>query len=105
MRYIAFITHSYLSQDFTSNPGDVAVALNGIAHIATADLARDLSPELIRLLTHSRPQIRKRAVIALYKALLRYPEVLAHAVEKLKDKLEDSDPGMTSLAFVRHSLD
>ncbi|EEB93295.1 hypothetical protein MPER_08072, partial [Moniliophthora perniciosa FA553] len=54
----------------------VSITLNGISNIVTPDLARDLSPELIRMLNHSRPHIRKRAVIALFKAIQRYPEVL-----------------------------
>ena len=58
----------------------------------------------MRLLTHSRPHIRKRAVISLYKALLRYPEVTVHALEKLKDKLEDSDAGAWTFAVASMRL-
>uniref|UniRef100_A0A0W0GBD1 AP-3 complex subunit delta n=1 Tax=Moniliophthora roreri TaxID=221103 RepID=A0A0W0GBD1_MONRR len=74
----------------------VSVTLNGISNIVTPDLARDLSPELIRMLNHSRPHIRKRAVIALFKAIQRYPEVLQHAVSRMKEKLEDPDPGVVA---------
>ena len=80
------------SQDLSSTPADVAVTLNGIAHIATADLARDLSPELISMLNHSRPNIRKRAILALHKVITKYPEAAQHARARLGEKLEDSDP-------------
>ncbi|KAK7040144.1 AP-3 complex subunit delta [Paramarasmius palmivorus] len=74
----------------------VSVTLNGISNIVTSDLARDLSPELIRMLNHSRPHIRKRAVIALYKAIQRYPEVLQHSISRMREKLEDPDSGVVA---------
>ena len=70
---------------------DVAVTLNGIAHIVTPDLARDLSPELIGMLNHSRAHIRKRAILALYKILVKYPESAKYARARLEEKLEDQD--------------
>lgn len=67
------------------------MTLNGIAHIVTPDLARDLSPELIGMLNHSRAQIRKRAILALYKILVKYPETAKYARARLEEKLEDPD--------------
>lgn len=46
------------------------------------------------MLNHSRPHIRKRAVLALYKAIIRYPEVLPQCMTRLREKLDDSDDGM-----------
>jgi AP-3 complex subunit delta-1 len=45
------------------------------------------------MLSHSRPHIRKRAVIAVYKALIKYPEAAPFALTRLKEKLEDDDLG------------
>lgn len=59
----------------------------------TPDLARDLSPELIGMLNHSRAHIRKRAILALYKVLVKYPDTAQHARTRLEEKLEDPDPG------------
>ncbi|KAF5368594.1 hypothetical protein D9758_002444 [Tetrapyrgos nigripes] len=84
------------TDDLMSAPADIAVTLNGISHIVTSDLARDLSPELIRMLNHSRAHIRKRAVVALYKVIMKHPEVSQHAVSRLKEKLEDDDPGVVA---------
>lgn len=81
-------------QDLTSTPADITVTLNGISHIVTPDLARDLSPELIAMLTHSRAHIRKRAILALYKVLVKYPEASQNGMGRLREKLEDSDAGM-----------
>ncbi|KAJ3813936.1 adaptin N terminal region-domain-containing protein [Lentinula aff. lateritia] len=91
---VLMLTTNLLKKDLTSSPADIALTLNGISHILTPDLARDLSPELIQMLTHSRPAIRKRAVLALYKLVKRYPEVSTQVVSRLKDKLEDPDAGV-----------
>lgn len=80
-------------QDLTSTPGDVAVGLNGLSHFVTADLGRDLSSDLIVTLNHSRPQIRKRAVAAVYKMLVKYPQASPYALPRLREKLDDPDPG------------
>lgn len=80
-------------QDLSSTPGDIAVTLDGISHIVTPDLARDLSPELIAMLNHSRAQIRKRAILVLYKIFVKYPEASQNGMDRLREKLEDTDPG------------
>ncbi len=76
-----------------SRPDDISIALNGLSHIVTPELARDLSLELIAMLNHSRPHIRKRAVLALYKVIIQYPDVLSSSMSRLRDKLDDPDPG------------
>ena len=74
-------------------PADVAITLNGLSHIVTPELARDLSPELIGMLNHSRAHIRKRAILTLYKLLVKHPEAINHARVRLEEKLNDLDPG------------
>ncbi|OBZ78815.1 AP-3 complex subunit delta-1 [Grifola frondosa] len=93
---VLMLTTNLLKKDLSSKPEDVAVTLNGLSHIVTPDLARDLSQDLIAMLNHSRPHIRKRAVLALYKASVKYPEVLSHSMSRLKEKLEDPDPGVVA---------
>ena len=43
---------------------------------------------------------RKKGVLLLYKVFLRYPEALRPAFPRLKEKLEDPDPGVQVLIFV-----
>ncbi|KAF5385386.1 hypothetical protein D9615_001077 [Tricholomella constricta] len=93
---VLMLTTNLLKKDLGSTPADVAVTLNGLSHIVTPDLARDLSPELIAMLNHSRPHIRKRAILALYKVLVKYPETAKHARTRLEEKLEDVDPGVVA---------
>ena len=60
----------------------------------TSDLARDLHPEIIAMLKHSRPVIRKRAVLALYKIIASYPDVATVTIPRLAEKLSDPDQGV-----------
>lgn len=69
------------------------MTLNGLSAIITPDLARDLTAELVAMLNHSRAHIRKRAVLAIYKVLEKYPEASSHARSRLIEKLEDPDQG------------
>ncbi|KAI0640096.1 Ap3d1 protein [Trametes polyzona] len=93
---VLMLTTNLLKKDLGSRPEDVAVALNGLSHIVTPELARDLAPELIAMLNHSRPHIRKRAVLALYKAIIRYPEILPQCMSRLREKLDDPDDGVVA---------
>ncbi|TFK68252.1 Adaptor protein complex AP-3 delta subunit [Pluteus cervinus] len=91
---VLMLTTNLLKKDLSSTPADVAVTLNGLANIITSDLARDLAPELVAMLNHSRPAIRKRAVLTMYKVLMKYPEAAASARPRLVERLEDADQGV-----------
>lgn len=46
----------------------------------------------------TKPYLRKKAVLLLYKVFLKFPEALRPAFPRLKEKLEDPDPGVQSAA-------
>ncbi|EPT03380.1 hypothetical protein FOMPIDRAFT_1022378 [Fomitopsis schrenkii] len=93
---VLMLTTNQLKKDLSSKPEDVAVTLNGLSHIITPDLARDLAHDLIAMLNHSRPHIRKRAVIAVYKVFVKYPEIVPYGITRLRERLEDTDPGVVA---------
>lgn len=93
---VLMLTTNLLKKDLSSTPGDIAVTLNGISHIVTPDLARDLNPELIAMLNHSRAHIRKRAILVLYKVFVKYPEASQSGMSRLREKLEDPDPAVVA---------
>ena len=70
----------------------------------TPDLGRDLAHDLIAMLNHSRPRIRKRAVLVMYKALVKYPDVLPHAFTRLREKLDDPDAGLSNMPIGRQRV-
>ena len=49
-------------------------------------------------MTSTKPYLRKKAVLLMYKVFLRFPEALRPAFPRLKEKLEDPDPGVQSAA-------
>jgi AP-3 complex subunit delta len=45
------------------------------------------------MLNHSRAHIRKRAVVAMFKIFSKYPDAIPTGMPRVREKLEDSDPG------------
>ena len=77
---------------------EAGLTLSSLACFLSADLARDLSNDIMSLLTSTKPYLRKKGVLLMYKVFLRYPEALRPAFPRLKEKLEDPDPGVQSAA-------
>lgn len=80
----------------SSQPLDVAVALNGLSHIATPDLAQHLAPDVVAMLNHSRAPVRKKAVLALASIIAKYPDALQQSWDRLRDRLEDAEQSVVS---------
>jgi AP-3 complex subunit delta-1 len=89
---------------------EAGIAMSGLSCFINADLARDLANDIISLvrnfiiymrkknfffikMTSTKPYIRKRAVLLLYKVFLNNPDALKPAFPRLREKLEDPDPG------------
>ena len=51
----------------------------------------DLFADLLPMLNHSKPYVRKKAVLVMYKIFLLYPDALRVAFPRLREKLEDED--------------
>ncbi|XP_075250046.1 AP-3 complex subunit delta-1-like isoform X2 [Convolutriloba macropyga] len=77
---------------------DAANSLTGLSCFMTPELAQDLTQDIMTLLSSSKPYIRKKAVLIMYKVFLKYPEALRLAYPKLKERLDDSDPGVQCAA-------
>lgn len=74
------------------------IAINCLANICTPDLARDLAADIVTLLSSSRPYIRKKATLVLFKIFLKFPDALRPAFPRLKEKLEDQDQAVVAAA-------
>lgn len=83
---------------YSAVPQDVAAALNGLSHIITQELAQHLAGDIIAMLSHTRPAIRKRALLVLYSAIVKYPEILDSSMERLRDRLDDPEPSVVTAA-------
>uniref|UniRef100_A0A673J4I7 AP-3 complex subunit delta-1 n=2 Tax=Sinocyclocheilus rhinocerous TaxID=307959 RepID=A0A673J4I7_9TELE len=96
---VIMLTTNQIRKDLSSpHQYDTGVALTGLSCFVTPDLARDLANDIMTLMSHTKPYIRKKAVLIMYKVFLKYPESLRPAFPRLKEKLEDPDPGVQSAA-------
>lgn len=76
----------------------VGIALSGLSTIITPSLARDIADDLFTMLNSTRPYIRKKAITALFKVFLQYPEALRDNFDKFVSKLDDDDISVVSAA-------
>ncbi len=82
----------------SQNDYEVGLAVNCLANIATRDLSRDVLSDVVALLQHQRPYVRKKALLALYKLFEQYPQALRLCFTKIRERLEDTDRGVVSCA-------
>lgn len=78
------------------NHFEIGLALSGIATIVTLNLSKDIVDDVCMKLTHSKPYIRKKAVLAMYKIFLQYPESLRVNFNRILEKLDDVDVSVVS---------
>ncbi|XP_077981677.1 AP-3 complex subunit delta-1-like isoform X2 [Glandiceps talaboti] len=96
---VLMLTTNMIRKDINSaSQYEAGVAMNGLASFISADLGRDLANDVMTLMASTRPYVRKKAVLIMYKIFLKFPEALRPAFPRLKEKLEDPDPGVQSAA-------
>lgn len=83
-----------LKKDLASEP---SAALSCFSTIATPELSIDLSGELSRLSTHTRPSIRQKAIAAILIAIKQTNDIdLADFKKRLRERLQDEDVSVLS---------
>ncbi|CAI4052612.1 hypothetical protein N7582_005517 [Saccharomyces uvarum] len=87
-----------LKYDGNNDVVKVGIALSGLSTIITPSLARDIADDLFTMLNSTRPYIRKKAITALFKVFLQYPEALRDNFDKFVSKLDDDDISVVSAA-------
>ncbi|UYV70621.1 AP3D1 [Cordylochernes scorpioides] len=93
---VLMLTTNMIRKDLNSqNMYDAGTAMSGLSCFVTTDLARDLANDVMTLLTSTKPYLRKKAILLIYKIFLKFPEALRPAFPRLKEKLEDPDPGIS----------
>lgn len=96
---VLMLATNLIKKDMSSqNQYDAGVAMVGLSCFISPDLARDLANDIMSMMVSSRPYIRKRAILLMYKVFLNFPEALRPAFPRLKEKLEDVDPGVQCAA-------
>lgn len=96
---VVLLATNLIKKDMSSpNAYEAVLALNALANIVTPELSRDLVADVVSKLASPTAYVRKRAVLLLYKCILKYPDALRPAFPKLKEKLTDSDPSVVGTA-------
>ncbi|GIQ87105.1 hypothetical protein KIPB_009077, partial [Kipferlia bialata] len=86
----ALMSTSLFQKDIASTDvHEASVALSSLSSVATPDMARQLLPHVMPLMTSSKPYLRKRAIVCTYRLLLQYPEGLRDSLQHLAKRLGD----------------
>ena len=96
---VLMLTTNMIRKDLGSqNMYEAGIALSGLSCFLSADLARDLANEIMTLMTSSKPYLRKKAVLIMYKIFLKYPDALRPSFPRLKEKLDDPESSVQAAA-------
>ena len=69
-----------------------------MANIANKDLAHDCISDVVSLMNHTRPYVRKKSILALYKLFVKFPQGLRPTFDRLKERLDDTESSVVSCA-------
>lgn len=75
---------------------ETGCAMSGLSCFVSNEIAIELFNDVHRLLSSTKPYLRKKAVLLMYKILTVFPDTLAEVLPKLEEKLEDPDQGVQS---------
>ncbi|RLN93448.1 hypothetical protein BBJ28_00003914 [Nothophytophthora sp. Chile5] len=96
---VVLLCTNLLKKEFGSpSEYEVGLAINVLANIVTADLARDLLGDVLAMSGSPKSYVRKKATLVLYKMFLRYPQGLRLSFDRLKERMEEPDVAVVSCA-------
>lgn len=92
---VLMLATNSLKNDMNADNKFVAgLALCAIGNLATADMSRDLAPEVDKHLKSSTPYLRKKACLAMSRCLTKCPEMVEDFVDRVVTLLKDKSHGV-----------
>lgn len=91
-------TNIFLKELGSPNYFEIATAVSCLSAICTVDIANGVVDAVVLLCTHSKPYVRKKAALALFKLCEVNPALFVSVAPKLKDLLSDSDQSVQAAA-------
>ncbi len=91
-------TNIFLKELRSPNVFEVSSALSCLSCICTSDIADGVSESLALLATHSKPIVRKKTALCMFRVCEKSPSQFATLLPKLKDLLVDADQTVQSAA-------
>ncbi|OAQ96297.1 hypothetical protein LLEC1_00131 [Akanthomyces lecanii] len=96
---VLMLATNLLKKDLSAAaPTVMSLPIATLPHVITPSLALSTLADLLPRLSHSHANIRKKALVTLYRLALVYPEALRAAWPKIKERLMDAeeDPSVTA---------
>ena len=92
---VLMLATNSLKNDLNSQNKFVAgLALCAIGNLATADMSRDLAPEVDKHLKSPMPYLRKKANLAMVRCLAKCPDMVEDFVDRVVSLLKDKSHGV-----------
>lgn len=93
---ILLITNQLRKDLKSNNEFEVSLALDCLSRIGTADLCRDLTPEVFTLMTSSKVFVRKKAIGVILRVFGKYPDAVRVCFKRLVECLDGTDSQIVS---------
>lgn len=94
---VLMLTINMIRRDLCSrNMYETGCAMSGMSCFVSSEIGRELFNDVSRLFSSTKPYLRKKAVLLMYKIVSVFPDTLPEVLPKLEDKLEDPDQGVQS---------
>lgn len=94
---VLMLTINMIRRDLCSrNMYETGCAMSGMSCFVSHEVGRELFNDVNRLFASTKPYLRKKAVLLMYKIISVFPETLPEILPKLEEKLEDPDQGVQS---------
>jgi len=92
---VLMLATNSLKNDLNSENKFIAgLALCAIGNLATADMSRDLAPEVDKHLKSRLPYLRKKACLAMVRCLAKCPDMVEDFLERVVTLLKDKSHGV-----------
>lgn len=92
---VLMLATNSLKNDMNSENKFIAgLALCAVGNLATADMSRDLAPEVDKHLKSNLPYLRKKACLAMTRCLTKCPDMVEDFVERFVTLLKDRSHGV-----------
>lgn len=92
---VGLLTINLFKKDFGSKSQyESGMALTCLSSICSPEICKDLINDLLAMLSSSRPYLRKKTVLCLYRVFLKDPPALRTCFPKLRERLADEDQGV-----------
>lgn len=92
---VLMLATNSLKNDLNSENKFVSgLALCAIGNLATADMSRDLAPEVDKHLKSNMPYLRKKACLAMVRCLAKSPDMVEDFVDRVVTLLKDRSHGV-----------